>query len=67
MFYSLIIQVQTQEVQILLAIKAIQISKQKLSCCKAIEIYTIPKSILYYRMSSKPPYSNSWPKVQNLI
>ena len=43
--------VQTQEVQIILTIKTIQISK-KLNYRKAAKIYKIPETILYNKINS---------------
>lgn len=59
-------QVQTQEARILLAIEAIQTSRQKLSRRKAAKIYTVPYSTLTTRMNGATPISERRPKVQNL-
>jgi hypothetical protein len=59
-------QVQTQETRIIMVIEALQISKQKLSRQRIISIYKIPESIFYDRITSRTPYSNTRPTVQNL-
>jgi hypothetical protein len=58
--------VQTQEARILLAIKAIQTSKQKLSRRAAAKIYTVPESTLRLRMNSATPINEYRPKVYKL-
>jgi len=50
--------VQTQEVQIILIIKTIQISK-KLSYRKATKTYNIPKTIFCNRIVSQILYNNT--------
>jgi hypothetical protein len=66
MFSFSIIQVQTQETRIIIAIETLQTSKQKLSRQKTILIYKIPENIFYDRITSRIPYSNTRPTVQNL-
>jgi len=58
-------QIQTQEVQIILIIKAIWISKQ-LSYQKATKIYKVPEIILYNRINSITSFSEYRPIVQKL-
>jgi hypothetical protein len=59
-------QVQTQEARIIIAIEALQTSKQKLSRRKAVSIYKIPENILRNRITSRTPRNNTRPAVQNL-
>ena len=59
-------EVSTQETRIILAIKAICISK-KLSLCKAIEIYNIPCSTLTNRINIQTSIHDRRPAVQKLI
>jgi helix-turn-helix, Psq domain len=58
--------VQTQEAQILLAIKAIQTSNRKLSRRKAANIYTVPKTTLCNRITSRPSCSDIKPNCLKL-
>jgi hypothetical protein len=51
-------QVQTQEVRIIIAIEAIQISRRKLSRRKAAEIYEIPEPTLRTQINGRPSRSN---------
>jgi len=59
--------VQTQEARILLAIEAIQIFKQKLSCRTAAKIYIVSESIFHFRMNSVTPINEYRLKVYKLI
>jgi hypothetical protein len=52
-------QVQTQETRIIIAIEALQTSKQKLSRRKAASIYKIPENIFRNRITSRTPCSNT--------
>jgi hypothetical protein len=56
-------QVQTQETRIIIAIEALQTSKQKLSRRRAASIYKVPENILRDRITSRTPYSNTRPTV----
>jgi hypothetical protein len=47
-------------------IEVLQISKQKLSRRRVVSIYKIPESILRDRITSRTPYSNTRPIIQNL-
>jgi hypothetical protein len=60
-------QVQTQEARIIITIKALQTSKQKLSRRRAILIYKVPENIFRDRIASRTPYNNTRPTIQNLI
>jgi hypothetical protein len=59
-------QVQTQETRIIIAIEALQTSKQKLSRRRAISIYKVPENILRDRITSRTPCNNTRPIIQNL-
>jgi hypothetical protein len=59
-------QVQTQETRIIIAIEALQTSKQKLSRRRAISIYKVPENILRDRITNRTPCNNTRPIVQNL-
>jgi hypothetical protein len=65
-FFFSIIQIQTQEIRIIITIKAFQTSKQKLSRQRTISIYKIPENIFRDQIVSRIPYSNTRPIVQNL-
>jgi hypothetical protein len=52
-------QVQTQETRIIIAIEALQTSKQKLSRRRAVLIYKVPENIFRDRITSRTPYSNT--------
>jgi hypothetical protein len=65
-FSSFIILVQTQETRIILAIKAIRMSKRKLSYRKATGIYNIPEPIFHTRLISWSIYSNTQPNCLKL-
>jgi hypothetical protein len=58
--------VQTQETRIILAIKAIRMSKRKLSCRKAARIYDIPEPIFRARLAGRPACSNTQPNYLKL-
>ena len=49
-FQPFVMEIQTQEARIILAIKAIRSSK-KLSCRSAAKIYKVPETTLRYRMA----------------
>jgi hypothetical protein len=59
-------QVQTQEARIIMAIEALQTSKQKLNWQRAVSIYKIPENIFRDRIASRTPCNNTRPAVQNL-
>jgi transcriptional regulator with XRE-family HTH domain len=63
---QLIIQIQTQEARIILAIKTIRISK-KLSRRAIAKIYDIPETILYNKMNSRTHICEYRPGVSKLI
>jgi len=58
-------EIQTQEAQIILVIKAIRISK-KLSHYSTTKIYKVPKTILRYRITSLTIYNKTRPNYQKL-
>jgi hypothetical protein len=65
-FSSFIILVQTQETRIILAIKAIRISKRKLNYQKTTRIYNIPEFISRTRLAGRPICNNTWPNCLKL-
>ena len=65
-FYSSIMQIQTSEARIILAIKAFRTSRKKLSRRKAAKIYNVPESSLHLRMNGATTIHDCWPKVQKL-
>jgi len=64
-FQPYIMEIQTQEARIILAIEAIRTSK-KLSCRSAAKIYKVPETTLRHRMTSLTPRNETRPNRQKL-